>query len=352
MLPGTIRELFTYNDWARERLVEAISSCNDEALDRPFEMGEGTLRKTVHHLWGAEVVWLARWMGTRSPLESDEAETGEGVTIADLAGRFLDMAAQREAWLQTQDAETLAGTFTYSRPFWMEEGPDLELPLGVSVLHLLDHFPHHAAQAVNMLKQVGAKLPTVDYILMRRDGTTPTPPIDSSTLRRYLAHGDWAYRQVHEAGAALSEEATSREFPIGPGTLRRIMGHLADAPDWWMDNLDHGPGQPFPTIDESSSWDELWIRYERAARRRNSHLENLADLERVVTVAPRPGIELRFPLGVAMLQLCVHGTRHRAQALNMLRHTGGAVPGLDVNTWHRAGAPLVLGSEPDLLAIP
>lgn len=344
MIPGTIRELFTYVDQARGRLLEAAAGCDDAALDRPFEMGEGTLRKTLHHLWGAEQVWLSRWTGTRSPLDSPEGDQSDGVSVADLAKGFSATAAEREAWLQTQDAASMAGTFRYSRPFWMDPGPDLELPLGLSVVHVLNHFPHHGAQAVNMLKALGKPLPALDYIVMRRDGTPPAWPLDLATLRRYLAHSDWAFREVHEAAAQLPEAAQNRSFDIGPGSLRRVMRHMADATQWWIDNLE-GRHDPYPALTEGGSWEDLWTCYDRVARRRDDQIAPLqdADLLRSVAVTPRPGVDRAFPLGIVMLQWCLHGTWHRAQALNMLRHAGGTVPSLDVNVWLRQGEPMVLG---------
>ena len=146
-------------------------------------------------------------------------------------------------------------------------------------------------------------------------------------------------QQVHQAAANLSDEARNQPFPIGPGTLRRIMRHLADAPDWWIYNIANGP-MPFPAIEEGDSWTDLWTRYAKAAQRRTAYLQD-ADLKQPIRVIGR-GAERTFPLGVAMLQLCGHGTHHRAQALNMPRHTGAKAPGVDVAVWQRAGAPDVL----------
>ena len=48
---------------------------------------------------------------------------------------------------------------------------------------------------------------------------------------------------------------------------------------------------------------------------------------------PRPDVELTFVLGDTMLQLCGHGTHHRAQALNMARRLGARVANLDYLDW-------------------
>ncbi|MHB2015655.1 MAG: DinB family protein [Candidatus Xenobia bacterium] len=324
MIPDTLRELFTYNDYARRKLLDACEPLDDAALDTPFAMGEGSLRKTLCHLVEAEAVWLQRWKGV--PVTVEE----QALSVVQAREQFLAVVAEREVWLSQHDDFTK--TFRYARPSWMEPGPELELPYDVTMLHILNHGPHHHAQALNMLKRLGQKLPTLDYIVMRIDGHLPE--LDRATLQRYLAHNDWAWHQVHQAAP---EAARHREFPIGPGTLYRILRHLADAPDWWLDSMEGNIG-PFPEMDESATWEALKARYEAAARRRDRALET-GDLAHRITIRPRPGIERQIPLGVALLQLCVHSTHHRAQALNMLRHSGVTVPGLDVNVWYRALSP-------------
>ena len=52
-------------------------------------------------------------------------------------------------------------------------------------------------------------------------------------------------------------------------------------------------------------------------------------LQREVKAQPRPDYFASFPIGQTMLQLCNHGTHHRAQALNMLRHLGAPAMRMD-----------------------
>src|SRR5215831_15469639 len=100
---ATISELFRHNDWAIERLLAAASDLSDAALDRPLELGSGSLRKTLHHHWAAERLWLDRWVGVLKP---KFVEPEAGLPIAELAGRCKKTAAERNAWLaQRNDAD-------------------------------------------------------------------------------------------------------------------------------------------------------------------------------------------------------------------------------------------------------
>ena len=62
---GTLQEFFAFNDWANDKVLSQATGLNDDQTDRPFEMGEGSIRKTLNHLFAAECVWLDRWEGAR-----------------------------------------------------------------------------------------------------------------------------------------------------------------------------------------------------------------------------------------------------------------------------------------------
>jgi uncharacterized damage-inducible protein DinB len=217
--------------------------------------------------------------------------------------------------------------------------------LGDLMLHVCNHGMHHRAQAINMLKRVGGEpiKPGLDYVFFKLEqpgGGTPSAAataLDIETVRAYYRYADWARDCVHEAAAELDDAALDREFPIGIGTLRKTLLHIRFAEQWWLENWTHGPGRPFPELDETTSIAELVRLFDETARERNTLLEGLDDagLARTVEAVPRPGVHRAFPLGVTMLQLCCHGTHHRAQALNMLRHVGGDVPWLDIVTMLR-----------------
>ena len=143
---------------------------------------------------------------------------------------------------------------------------------------------------------------------------------------------DWARHRVHAAAANLSDEQLDRPFEMGMGTLRKTLGHIADAEAWWFRNWTEGPGALFPPAVEKEPLASIARRADEIAMKRNGLLQEMTDegLRRMVSATPRREVVRTFPIGVTMLQLCHHGTHHRAQAVNMLRHVGGPVPALDV----------------------
>lgn len=327
----SLRELFLFNDWGRDRLLAAARPLEDSALDRPFDMGPGSIRQTLHHLWAAEKIWLERWLGVPKPPFD---QMTPGLPLDELAGRWRDTGQQRNTLLFDTGEPGLARMV----PFTTLAGESFIFPLGEIMLHVVMHGVHHRAQITNMLRRVGAELPAkgADYIFMRLDMSMQSPPappptLDLYTVGRCFAHADWCDRRIVAACAPLDDAQLDRPFEMGMNTLRATLTHIVDAETWWHDNWLNGPEHLFPELKTNRPLAEIADRYRSAAASRNTYLSSLkdADLARTVTVQGRPGVFRHFPLGVSMLQLATHGNHHRAQALNMLRQCGAELPKLD-----------------------
>lgn len=353
METDTLRGLFAHNDWARDKLVTLASELTDEQLDRPFEMGPGSLRETLRHLYGAERIWYERWQGREQP-QFPRARTL--TAMGDLWQAFRDLAAARDAYLDPLGQADLQRPVTYANP----EGETHTFPLGDLLLHVCNHGFHHRAQALNMLRHVGAKPRGLDYLFMKieqptvgydrptraklcelglnaGETTVPPLPLDLDTVGVWFRYCDWATDRVHAIAEKLSDDQLDREFAIGLGRLRKTLLHIRDGEQWWYENWTVGPDSGFRDSPETTPLSELKTLYSGIAEQRNAYLAQLSndDLQRVVTAEVRPGLRLSFRLGESLLQLCGHGTHHRAQALNMLRQLGAEVPPLDYLDWSR-----------------
>lgn len=329
---GTLRELFGYNDWANLALLNAAAGLPDAALDRPFEMGMGSLRATLVHLAGSERVWLARWQGSAAPPEPRGAACGE------LEPLFAATSAARNRLLDAVEQAALEAPLTYTN----SRGETLTLPVGFTMLHVGVHSQHHRAQALNMLRHCGAALPkpNADYIfwkLAQPGGGTAAatpPPLDFASLQTFYAFGDWAQMALLDLAERLDAAQLDRPFEMGCGTLRATLAHIRFAEQWWLENWMFGPGRPFPETDPGIRIADLRQLTQETFAARNAflapHGADDAFLARVVRGIPRPNVLREFPLGVTMLQLCLHGVHHRAQAVNMLRHVGVSAPPLGV----------------------
>ena len=322
---GTLTELFLHSDFTRNKLLDQAAGQSDAQLDQSFDIGLGTLRLTLHHLWAAERIWLDRWLGRTS---ARLAEPPPRQPVAELRRLFDETGAERNEWLSRQTDETLERPLTYTNT----RGQTLTFRLADMLTHVCNHGVHHRAQAINMLRQLGTRPPRGDYIFMKIEQPSPAPPTLSPTMiREYFEYGDWANGRMLEAMAGLSDESLDRTFDIGSGTLRRTMLHVRDAEQWWLGNWMHGPQQLFPPMEEGAALPEIRRRIAQTATDRRAYMQALSseDLKRTIKAQPVAGVFRTLTLGESMLQLCTHGTHHRAQALNMLRRLGAKPPEID-----------------------
>jgi uncharacterized damage-inducible protein DinB len=329
---ASLCEYYHYNDWARDKLMSIAGTLTAGQLDRPFEMGEGSLRATLRHLYGSERLWLERWRGVEQA-QFPHAHTLQA--LDQLWQAFRSLAAARNAEMAAWRDADLKRSVTYER-----DGQIYMRVLGDMLLHSCTHGVHHRAQALNMLRNLGATLPQpgLDYVFMKlEEGEAPPPKFSRDLLRKYFEYGDWAGQRAHAVAAQLRDEQLDRAFDIGMGSLRHTLAHIATAEQWWFENWTLGPGRLFPEADPNVSIAELARKSDETHARRNQLLATLTDgdLLRPTTATPRTGIHRTFPLGVTMLQLGCHGVHHRAQVLNMFRHVGAEVPALDVVVWLR-----------------
>ncbi|MGH7177541.1 MAG: DinB family protein, partial [Tepidisphaeraceae bacterium] len=87
------------------------------------------------------------------------------LSVARLSDQFCEIATRRNKFFDTLTDADLSRTVT-AKP-----APDrtISFPLGVTMLQIPSHTSHHRAQVVNMLRQIGADPPKVDFILLTRE---------------------------------------------------------------------------------------------------------------------------------------------------------------------------------------
>lgn len=157
----TVRTLLRYSDWANGQILRASARLGDEPLDRPFDMGRGSLRLTLMHIHAGEYVWLQRWGGkTETPWPDEE----EHLSVVTLAESFGQMYARRDGFLKGLSNADLARPIVYRD----SKGSLFTATLGNMMLQMCVHSMHHRSQAVNMLRRLGAAPPELDYMMWVR----------------------------------------------------------------------------------------------------------------------------------------------------------------------------------------
>lgn len=344
-----VEDLYRANDWAHGKLFRLGDGLTDEQLDAKRELGMGSLRATLFHVLAAEEIWYERWTAVQTrPFPLDPA----GIALAEIEERLKVVAAKRQELIDRERADGWSRIVNYKDI----RGNEHSRALNGLLLHVANHGVHHRAQALKYLKGFGRNAVVgLDYLFYklarpslpqdaetiearRKQGieiaTGPgvEPAWDRATITLYFGYHDWAIGKLLDFAAPLTDEALDRDFAMGHGSIRKTLAHLHDVERFWLSKwLD---ATPFDRTAAGTPPAHLRPTWTDAMKARNEIVANLdaAGAARTVSVA-FDGPPLKFRVVESMLQVCVHGTHHRAQVINMLRHSGVALPQFDVPVW-------------------
>ena len=68
-----LQRLHQHRAWVNRNLLTAAANLSDGQLRSPFAIGQGSVWKSLVHLYAGEYVWLEALLGNDDPLESDIA---------------------------------------------------------------------------------------------------------------------------------------------------------------------------------------------------------------------------------------------------------------------------------------
>ncbi|MBI3997876.1 MAG: DinB family protein, partial [Armatimonadetes bacterium] len=153
---------YRYLTEARHRLLDRVRTLSPEQYEREFPFGLKTVRRTLHHMAGAEWFVLGQLRGWP-----------QGDNPVSLR-RVLDASALDAAWrdLEPSTIELITGE------------PDWDRPLEITVIipsrqafqvrttalrvftQFCYHEVHHRSQVMAMLRQLGSPVETIDFLLL------------------------------------------------------------------------------------------------------------------------------------------------------------------------------------------
>jgi uncharacterized damage-inducible protein DinB len=164
MLPLTaIKNLFAYNYWARDRQLEVCATLSQEQLDRPLGNSFTSLRETLAHLLGAELIWLERLRGG-SPASLPAAD--EFPTLAHLINRWCWVESDIREYLSELRESDLERQLNYTDT----TGNPQKHPVWLALQHLANHQSYHRGQVTTLLRQLHVQPPAVDLLVADEAG--------------------------------------------------------------------------------------------------------------------------------------------------------------------------------------
>lgn len=156
----TIRELWRYNDWANERLLEAVLGLTPEQFRRELGGSFPSVQATLTHIMWAEWLWLERWRGRPA---ANRFSPADFPTSADVAARWQAIRNDQAQYAASVEAGQLQRPLRYVNL----RGEVWEYPLWRQMYHLLNHSSYHRGQITHMLRQLEVQPPTTDFLNFR-----------------------------------------------------------------------------------------------------------------------------------------------------------------------------------------
>lgn len=170
-----VRRLHEHRAWVNLKLLDAADRLNDEALHRPLAIGQGSVWKSVVHMYAAEFTWLAALGGDEQPVVPGDLptklpgnqEAGGGIgSLDELRSTWLAVEDRWRAHLKQLAADQLEQLVAKRVS---SSGQRLSTRRLDILLHVCTHAHYTAAQTVNMLRQLGVTpLPDVMLITLAR----------------------------------------------------------------------------------------------------------------------------------------------------------------------------------------
>jgi len=161
----------------------------------------------------------------------------------------------------------------------------------------------------------------------------PVPPrIDFVHFFDYVVR---ARVQLLEWIRAQADSVYIRDFPIGLGSIRATLVHLA-ATEWNYANrlvgIDYGPGDNPFTVDRFPGLAPLANAWREQSETTRGALVRMGDATRRIEYLSRsfsPPVRTETTAGGIAGQLLFHEVHHRAQVMAMLRQAGVRAENLD-----------------------
>jgi uncharacterized damage-inducible protein DinB len=172
-----VQRLHQHRAWVNGNLLTTAASLSDEQLRSPFQIGQGSIWKSLVHLYAAEFVWLEALLGNDDPLIQGDLpgklpgnQQGEGgiTNLDDLRHKWIALEKRWSGYLASLTPESL-DELVYKKSTSYGLGKRFGTQRSDVLLHVCTHAHYTAAQVVNMLRQAGAdKLPETMLISLAR----------------------------------------------------------------------------------------------------------------------------------------------------------------------------------------
>lgn len=161
MTPDPLRILLNFDRWATESIIDACRPLRDEQLDQPFDIGLGSLRRTLDHL----VSNMQYWMDGAECREPRRYSPEPTMPLEAIAERYARVWAEYAAMIEAEDRARINEVIVDRFKHPSGQPATLRFTRSSVLLHVFNHGTHHRVQCLYLLKRLGVNpLPEIDLI--------------------------------------------------------------------------------------------------------------------------------------------------------------------------------------------
>lgn len=150
----------TYNHWANHRLASVLLKIDPVLPDKEVKSSFPSLRKTVHHIWDAELAWMSR-------LKEETVNWPPSAQFIEPSiDQFLGASKNFIEFVASKEDSYFNGSTSYKNI----KGNTFSTPNHGIIMHCMNHSTFHRGQLITMLRELGvSELPSTDLIAFLRE---------------------------------------------------------------------------------------------------------------------------------------------------------------------------------------
>ena len=144
----TIHRHLQFNVWANQKVVEILANVDEAVFEKEVISSFPTVKKTLLHIWDAQLLWLTRLKGGKTPIwPSTEFTGGKAELLKGLVQSAKDLAD----FVASKDQAFLDSSITYHNMKLIEYTNGVEEIL----FHIVNHGTFHRGQFITMMRELG-----------------------------------------------------------------------------------------------------------------------------------------------------------------------------------------------------
>ena len=161
-----LRQLCAYNQWANERMSGYLLEAGDAIADETQHSSFPTIRKTLYHVWDAQVIWYKRLLGESVntwPSHHFNGSLQEALAALDENSRAFVSFTEN---LPENGGERLV-------EYHALDGSAFHNTVEEIIMHVMNHGTYHRGQLITMLRNQGfTAVGSTDMIRYYRESMT------------------------------------------------------------------------------------------------------------------------------------------------------------------------------------